>query len=125
MGQRVAQLIVTRLGLVEIVKDTWMLDGYRVLFQDQILLRNISLVAARLVLREQVVKRLILVRSDFLRDRLVPRLSVRILRIDVINHPAKPEETVRDNLANIEFSTVFHGSLIVQDLGQVQYECRH
>ena len=107
MRQRVAQLVMTRMTLFEVIHDAGVLHRYWIFFHHEVLFRDIGFVAARLVLRQQVIEGLVLVRADLFRDRLVPGFCVGVLRIDIINHPAKTEETVRDDLADIEFSAVF------------------
>ena len=111
MRQNLAQLIEAGLGLVKILKNARVLDRLVAIVDHKVLFGDIGLVAARVVLREQVVKRLVLGGPDFLRDRLVPFLSVGVLGVDVVDDPAKAEEAVGDDLSDIELGAVFTHAL--------------
>jgi hypothetical protein len=61
------------------------------IIDQQVLLRDIGDVFGFLVLREQVIERLVLLGPDFLRDRLPPFLGVVERRINVENDTAERE----------------------------------
>ena len=68
----------------------------------QILLADISDVARFRILREQVVKGLLLGWPHFLRDCLIPLLAIGEDWIDVEDHAAKVEQAVADHVADRE-----------------------
>src|SRR5271169_4900168 len=69
--------------------------------RQEILLGNVGDVFGYVVLREQMVERLILMRPDFGRDRLVPFVGIVEYRVDVENDAAERIEAVPDNLADL------------------------
>ena len=108
MGQGIPELILSWKVLDEVVQNSRMFDWNRVFVYLQILLGDVGFIAARFVLGEQMVERLVLGRADFRRNGFVPLIRVGVLRIDIINHPAKAEEAMRDDLTDIELSLEFH-----------------
>ena len=69
----------------------------------KVLLGDIGDVFGFVVLREQMIERLILMRPDLGRDRLVPFLRIVENRIDVEDDAAKRIKAVPDNLADLIF----------------------
>src|SRR5262245_14773924 len=70
--------------------------------RQQVLLRYVGDVFGLRVLREQMVERLVLVRTDLGRDRLVPFLGVVEFGIDVEHDAAEREQAVADHLTDLE-----------------------
>jgi len=68
----------------------------------QVLLADIGNVAALTIFGEQMVKGLITVRPDILRDGFVPFLAIGEDRVDVEYHTSKAEQTVLHHIANAE-----------------------
>jgi invasion protein IalB len=68
----------------------------------QVLLGDVGDVLRFLVLREQVIEGLVLVRPDLGRDRLPPFLGVVEHRVNVENHTAEREQAVLHHLTDIE-----------------------
>ena len=82
------------LRLNKVLENARMLDGNRIIVCEQILLGNVGLVAARLVLSEQVIERLVLRRADFGGDGFVPFFRVCVLRVYVIDHASEAKEAM-------------------------------
>ncbi len=78
---------------------------------DQVLLADVGDVARVLVLGEQMVERLIAVRTDFFRDRIVPFLAIGEDRVDIKNHSAEVEQTVANHVTNTEARAELTGRL--------------
>jgi hypothetical protein len=74
----------------------------RVIFQ-QVLLGYIGRIFRFLVLGEKVVKRLILARSRFGGNGIVPFVCVVEFRIDVKNHATELKQAVFDDLSDSKF----------------------
>jgi len=76
----------------------------------QVLFRNVGDVFGFRVLGQQVIKRLILVRTHFLRDRQPPFLGIVEYRINIVNHATEREYPVADDLADLKFggSRLYH-----------------
>src|SRR3979490_1764070 len=86
----------------------------------EVLLGDICDVFALRILREQVIERLILVRPNLRRDRLVPLLGIVELRIDVEHDTAKRKQAVTNHLADLELRVAHFAHAqtdIVQDCG--------
>src|SRR4029077_7745519 len=80
--------------------------------RQQILLGHIGDVFGLVVLGEQVIERLVLMRSDFRGDRLVPFVGIVEHRIELEHHAAERIEAVPDDLADLIFgvANLAHGS---------------
>jgi hypothetical protein len=83
-------------------RDRGMLDRLVGVVDDQVLLADISDVAAVRILGEQVIERLILGRPLGLGNRFVPFVAVGELRIDIVDDAAEIEQAVADDLADCE-----------------------
>ena len=103
----VAALAVAHEGF----RDLRMADRLAAVVRQQVLLGNIGDIFGFIVLGEQMVERLILVRPDIRRDRLVPFLGVAEGRIDIEHDAAKRIKAVADHLADL----VLRGANIVHD----------
>jgi hypothetical protein len=66
----------------------------------QVLLADIGNVAALTIFSEQMVKGLVAVRPDILRDGLIPFLAIGEDGVDVEYHTPKAEQTVLHHIAN-------------------------
>src|ERR1700691_3704522 len=77
----------------------------------KILLGDVGDVFGLIVLSEQMVEGLVLVRTDLRRDRLVPFLGVVEDGIDVEDNAAERKQAVPDYLADLKFGApkVIHG----------------
>ena len=94
--------VAPALSVGEEVPDTGMRHGFTTLVHQQVLLGYIGDVAHLIILSQQVVKGLVLTRSDILRDRPPPLLSVSKFHVNVENHPAKRKDAVADDVAYLE-----------------------
>ena len=72
------------------------------LVRQQVLLRDIGDIGGAVVLGQQVIERLVLVRPDLLRDRGQPFLGVVEHRVDVIDHAAERIDPVAHHVADLE-----------------------
>src|SRR5579859_1410489 len=72
----------------------------------KVLLRDIGYVGAFIVLSEEMIERLVLMRADVLRNRQPVFLGVRERRIDVEDHAAKWIDAVTHDLADRKFGAV-------------------
>src|SRR5665213_100739 len=68
----------------------------------QVLLGNIGDIFRFRVLGEQMIKRLVLVRTDVLGDRQPPFLGIVKFRIDVENHAPERKHPVADDLPDLK-----------------------
>ena len=75
-----------------------MVDRLSLVIEDQILLANVSDVAALGILGEQVIEGLVLGRPDFFRNGLIPFVAVGKFGIDIEHHAAKIEQAMADDL---------------------------
>ena len=87
---------------VEHAGDRWVLDGLVAIVRKQVLLTDISDVAALRILGEQMVERLVLGGPQRLGNGLVPLVAVGEDRVDVEDHAAKVEQAMPDDFANGE-----------------------
>src|SRR5579863_4395612 len=95
---------VTALAILdELLGDLRMTHRFAAGVRQKVLFGNVSDVLGIVVLSEQMIKRLVLVRPHFHGDRLVPLIGIVEYRIDVEHHPAKRIEAVADDLADLEF----------------------
>jgi hypothetical protein len=69
---------------------------------EKVPLTHVSDVGGILVLREQVIKRLVAPRADVLGDRLVPLFGIGEDRVDVEDDPAEGEQAVSYHVADSE-----------------------
>lgn len=69
---------------------------------DQVLFGHIGDVMGPVVFREEVVEGLVLARAHFLRDRVIPFIGVRKLRIDVENHAPERKQLMAHHLSDLE-----------------------
>src|SRR3984893_15922645 len=76
------------------------------------LARHIGDVFGLVVLGEQMIERLVFMRTDFRGDRLVPFVGIVEYRIDVEDDAAERIEAVPDDLADLIFgvANLAHGS---------------
>ena len=77
--------------------------------RNQILLADIGDIAALGILREQVIKRLILLGANMLGDRLVPFLAIGKNGVDIKDHTAKIKDAVADHFTNGETGFGYFG----------------
>src|SRR6476619_199663 len=87
----------------EIIADLGMAHRLARIIDKEILLRNIGDIFCLLIFGEEMVKRLVLGRPDFLRDRQPPFFRVGEGRIDIENDAAKGKQAVLDHLPDTEF----------------------
>lgn len=79
-----------------------MIDRLLAIVDLQVLLADISDVAAFAIFREQMVKRLIAVGSDLLGNCVIPFFAVGEDRVYVKDHAAKIEKPMSDNISYAE-----------------------
>src|SRR5450432_3824239 len=101
--RRIARAIAARFILDENLGDLRMPDRLSGIIRQEILLGNIRDVFGIRVLREQVVERLILVRTHLFRNRQPPFLGVVEFGINVENHPAERKDPVANDLPDLKF----------------------
>src|SRR4051812_14702036 len=97
-----AEAVTAGCIVFEQAADGGMLDRLVALVVEQILLADIGDIAAVAIVGEQMVERLVLVRPDLLRDRVIPFVGVGEDRIDVEDHAANVEHAVADHVADGE-----------------------
>lgn len=94
--------------------DLGMRDRIRILFRNQILLRDIGDIGTLRIFREQVIVRLFLARAILDRDRLPPFFGVGEFRIHIEYHAPERMHPVLDDLAYLKFSgSNVHGSVVI------------
>ena len=99
--RRCARAVAALAVLHERLRDLRMAHRLAGRVGQQILLRHIGDVFGFVVLGEQMIERLVLVRPHLGRDRLVPFLGIVEDRIDVEHHAAERIEAVPDDLADL------------------------
>lgn len=97
-----AQTIAIALKFFEQPRYGGVIHRFFAIIRNQILLTNIGNIIAVGVLSEQMIKGLILGRSNVLRNRFVPFFTVRKNGIDVENHAAKFEMPMTHDITNVE-----------------------
>ena len=83
-------------------RERRVLDRLGAVIEQQVLLADIGNVGGLRILGEQVVKGLVPARPQRLRDRFVPFLRIRELRVDVENDAAEIKDAVADHVADGE-----------------------
>ena len=96
------QLVTRAFEAVENACDTGVIDRLLTIVDHQILLADVGNIVAVGIFGEQVLKRLILRRTDRFRNRFVPFVAVGKNWIDVENHAAEIEMAVPDDIADVE-----------------------
>ena len=96
-------MIVTVLEAVEDQRGLRVGHRFAGFVGQQVLFRDIGGVNALLVLGQQVIEGLILLRTDLLGDRAPPFVGVGELGIDVEDNAAERENPVADDLAYAKF----------------------
>ena len=87
--------------------------GRGVVIYNQVLLGDIGDVFFFIVLGKEVVKGLLLMRANLGRDRQPPFFGVAEDGVNVVNHPAKGEDAVLDNLSNHKFCLPLHSGILL------------
>lgn len=77
-----------------------MINGFFALVEHQILLADISNIAAFTIFGEQVVKWLIPIRPDMFGDRQIPFLAIGKDRIDIEDHTPKSKLAMLHDITN-------------------------
>src|SRR3546814_18060350 len=77
-------------------------DVVHVIVEHESMLSYIRDIAAFAIFREQVIKRLIPVRTHILRNGLIPFLAIGEDRINIEHHATKSEHEVLHNVADTE-----------------------
>ena len=103
--RRIARTIAARFVLDEDLGDLRMPDRLAGIVRQQVLLGDIGDVFGFRVLREQMVERLVLVRTHVLGDRQPPFLGVVEFRIDIEDHAPERENPVANDLADLELGS--------------------
>ena len=88
-----------------------MTDRFAAVVGQQILLADIGDIAAVGIFREQMIKRLVFRRLQILRNRVIPFVAIGENRVDIIDHAAKIEYPMADDIAN--------GKARIEDVGRV------
>src|SRR3546814_15298098 len=86
-------------------------DVVHVIVEHESMLSYIRDIAAFAIFREQVIKRLIPVRTHILRNGLIPFLAIGEDRINIEHHATKSEHAVLHNVADTEAGMRDHGCL--------------
>ena len=112
-------MVATLVVEIEDFGDLRMAHRLAGLVRQQVLLGDIGDIFGFGVFREQMIERLILVRPNLGRNRLVPFLGIVEQRIDVENDPAKRIDAVPHDLADGVFgdSNLVHGDTIPPNCG--------
>jgi hypothetical protein len=88
---------------LEIIRNIGMPDRRTRSVRQQILLRHIGNVFGLVILREQMIKRLVLARTNLGGDGLPPLVRVRKFRVNVEDYASKGKEAVLYDLADLKF----------------------
>lgn len=91
--------------VAEEVRQVRMIHWLTGIIGDKVLLRDVGNVIALVVLREEMIKRLILGWPAFLRNGLIPFLRIRKHRVDIENDAAKWMLPMTDDLTQGVFRT--------------------
>jgi hypothetical protein len=110
VGKTAAQTIASVDEILEQLCHARVVDRAAFAVAEQVLLADLGDVGGMVFFREQVVKRLLALRTDVLGNRLVPFLAVGEDRIDVEHHPAEVEHAVLDDIADAEPGLAVTGS---------------
>jgi hypothetical protein len=94
------QLITAFAEFSENAVNRRMADRAIVVVVKQVLLADIGNIAVLRIFGEQMVKGLILGRTDFRRDRVIPFIAVGENRINIKDHAAKIKHPVPNNFPN-------------------------
>lgn len=92
----------------EINGDARVAQGRVVFVGQQVLFRDIGLVHGFLVFGVQMVERLVLARTDSLRNGFVPFVRIAEYRVHIIDDAAKRIDTVSYYLTDTEFCVSYH-----------------
>lgn len=89
MDQLLLDLILPVILTVKKIANLRMAQGFAAIIHHQILLGNISGIFRLAVFCQQMIKRLVACRPLIFRDGIIPFLTIRKFRINIINNPAK------------------------------------
>ena len=92
-----------------------MRDRIAGLVHQKILLGNVGGIMGLLVLSEEMVVGLILLRANFLRNRLPPFIGMIKGRIDIENHTTEGKESVANNLSDSKFGLAIKHPAVTLD----------
>ena len=100
MAMNRLQLIPAFAEIFENARNRGMIYGPVVVIRDQILLADISDIAAVTIFREQMVERLVLCRTHFRWDRIIPFFGIGKDRINVKHDAPEIENAVAHDFAD-------------------------
>ena len=94
---------LTLLVLLEQLWDLRVTQRFAAVILEQVLLRYVGDILGFVVLRQEVVERLILMRTFVFRDRFPPFLSIRKFRVYIEDESAEGVKPMSYDLADMEF----------------------
>jgi hypothetical protein len=99
---------------IEYARNGRMIDRLVAFVMQQVLLADIGDIAALRIFGEQVIKGLVLMGANILRNRLISVVAVRKNRVDIENHTAKIEHAMLDDIADRK-ACMRHGRCVFRE----------
>lgn len=100
MRQRTAHPVAAIFKLAEQLRNGRMIDGAAFRIGQQIALTDIGDIAFILILREEMIERLVAHRADVFWNGLIPLLAIGEDRVDIENNAAEIEQPVPDHITD-------------------------